>query len=126
MKRKILIGFMALMLCILFFHQVKIVESQSVLTRLNNPQVKGWLFGDAAQFAGEREWGTTGTADTLVVTGVDTSCAVFLTAKTATGTLRYDIKSAGDTIFVTSSGSETGGTDKYSYLIVYNAYGATD
>jgi len=96
------------------------------MNRLWNPQVKGFLYGSDAQFAGERLWATTGTLDTLVVSGVDTTCTVYLTPKTATGTLRYDVATSGDTVFVTSSGSETANTDKYSYLIVNSGYNASD
>jgi hypothetical protein len=96
------------------------------MNRLWNPQVQGFLYGKDAQFAGERTWGTTGTLDTLVVTGVDITCTVYLTPKTATGTLRYDVATAGDTVFVTSSGSETAATDKYSYLVIKNGYNASD
>ena len=93
---------------------------------LYNQQVQGWLYGKDAQFAGERIWGTTGTADTLVITGVDVTCVVMLTAKTAMGDLSYDIEAAGDTVFVTSGGSETAATDKYGYIVIKNGYNASD
>ena len=128
MKKTILsIGIISLIMAVLLLAVViRDTQAQLTLDRLRNPLIQGWMFGKDASFAGERTWGADGTADTLVVSNVDTTCVVFLTPKTATGTLRYDIKAAGDTIFVTSSGSETGGTDKYSYLIIRNGYGATD
>jgi len=92
----------------------------------NNILLDGWIFAPDQSLAGQRTWNTTGTLDTLLISGVDTTCVVFLTAKTATGTLRYDVATAGDTVFVTSSGSETGGTDKYNYFILRSVYGARD
>jgi hypothetical protein len=111
---------LVVLIALLFLGSAQIYQSTT------NLQVKGWLFGKDNSFSGENTWGTTGTADTLLISGVDTTCVVFITPKTASGTLRYDVATAGDTIFVTSSASETGGTDKYSYLIVRNGYGASD
>jgi len=90
-----------------------------------NYQIRGFLYGKDAQFAGERAWGTTGTADTLIVTGVDTSCVVFLTSKSDSVYFYYDVGSS-DTIFVTSNQSLTATTDKYSYLVIKNGYNASD
>lgn len=124
MRKDILRTLLAMVLIAFIAIQISAVSPTAVERHL---QVKGWLIGKAAQFAGERTWGTTGTADTLVITGVDTLCAVLLTPKT-TGieNLYYDIRSAGDTVFVTSDSSGTASTDKYSYVIIYNAYGASD
>jgi len=121
MKKKLFIAIILVALVALLF-----LGSAQIYQSTTNLQVKGWLFGKDNSFAGERTWGTNGTADTLTISGVDTTCVVFLTPKTATGTLRYDIATAGGSIFVTSTGSETGGTDKYSYMIIRNGYGATD
>lgn len=128
MKKKsfLKIGLFSLILAVAMLFMLQDINSQQIVERHNNPQILGWMFGKDASFAGERAWGYSGTLDTLVVSGVDITCSVYLTPKTATGTLRYDIKAAGDTIFVTSSGSETASSDKYAYLIVRNAYGATD
>ena len=94
---------------------------------LTNYQVKGWLFGKDISFAGERTWAKAATADTLVIPGVDTTCVVFLTAKTdSLINLQYDIRSAGDSVFVKSDTTGRAATDKYSYLIVRNGYDATD
>ena len=101
-------------------------DAQPIAGPFTNVQLKGWIFGGDAGIAGERTWAKSGTADTLLVSGVDITCVVFLCPKTATGTLRYDVATAGDTVFVTSSGSETATTDKYSYFIIRNGYGATD
>lgn len=117
-----------IMIAVVLISLFAVLGSQSITKVERNLQVKGWLFGNASDktWAGQTTWVTTGTADTLLVSGVDTTCVVFLAPKTATGTLRYDIATAGDTIFVTSSGSETGGTDKYAWIVIRNAYGATD
>ena len=94
---------------------------------LTNYQVKGWLFGKDISFAGERTWAKTGTLDTLLVPGVDTTCVVYLASKTTQiENLFYDVATAGDTVFVTADSAGTAATDKYSYLIVRNGYGATD
>lgn len=108
--------------CLLLMGQAKPIAGP-----FTNTLLKGWVFAPSQSICGQRAWGTTGSADTLVVSGVDTTCLVFLSNKTAiTGHLRYDIRAAGDTIFVTSDSSETASTDKYSYLIIRNAYGARD
>jgi hypothetical protein len=96
-------------------------------TEGHNFKVKGWLFGKDEEFVGQRDWGTTGLLDTLVISNVDTLCLVFLTGKTSnTGELYYDIATAGDTIFVTTEDTCTASTDKYNYMIVRNGYSATD
>lgn len=109
-----------LFLCFIFMGAAKVID------KVYNVQISGWMFGKDAQFAGERTWAKASTLDTLVITGVDTTCAVFLQAKTDTIChLKYDIRSAGDTVFVTSDSTGTT-TDKYSYLVIRNAYGASD
>jgi len=119
-------GFLLVLVSLLLLVVMQ-VQSQRHLDRLQNPMVIGWMFGQGNEFAGEQVWGYTGTADTLVITGLDTTCVVFLTAKTTDlENLYYDIHAAGDTLFVTSDSSGTADTDKYSYIIVRNAYGATD
>jgi hypothetical protein len=121
MKNKLLA-----LLVVIMFLSIVLFGAAQINGTLTNYQVKGWLFGKDAQFAGERTWAKTDTLDTLVVTGVDTTCAVFLQAKTTViKGLTYDIRSAGDSIFVESD-STGAATEKYSYLIVRNAYGATD
>jgi len=89
-----------------------------VLNPIWNVRLQGHLFADSL-ICGQKTWTTTGTADTLTIAGLDSSATVFLTPITATGTLRGSVGSNNDTVFVTSSGSETGGTDKYNYFIVW-------
>jgi len=121
---KIGLSFLLVSLLLLVVMQA---NSQRSTDRLHNPQVQGWIFGKSAGFAGERTWGYTSANDTIVITGIDTTCIVILTPKTTQiENLFYDIKSAGDTLFVTADSAGTAGTDKYSYLIVRNGYGATD
>jgi len=109
------IGLVLILLLVLgLFVLSEAVTPNRVITGL---QVKGWLWGTST-IRGTQTWGTTGTADTLLVSGVDTDCYVFLQAQTAMGNLRYTISADGDTVFVTSASSETGSTDKYNYWIV--------
>lgn len=105
-----------LIILILVLAMVVILWAQTPNRIITNLQVKGYLFGTIT-LRGERTWGVNGTADTLIIAGVDTNCFVYLTPLTATGTLRVN-SVVDDTIFVVSSGSETAATDKYNYLIV--------
>jgi Flp pilus assembly protein TadG len=92
-----------------------VMLSQRRLNNLSNVVLKGWVWAEN-NIANTRTWGVTGTADTVIVGGIPSDAHVFLTPNTATGTLRYSIN--GDTLFVTSSASETASTDKYDYLII--------
>jgi len=93
---------------------------------LTNPLLKGWLVNGSQKICGQRTWGTTGTADTLVISGLDTTDIVFVTPNTATGTLRTDISTNGDTCFVTSSASETATSDSYFWLVFKDGYNVTN
>lgn len=82
-----------------------------------NPKVEGWLFVDT-NVGGQRTWGVTGTADTLVVAGIDsTNFRVLVTPVTNIENMRASIGTNGDTVFVTSDSAQTAATDKYNWLI---------
>lgn len=113
MNKIIKIFLIALMLILII---LALLWTQTPNRIIYNLQVKGYLFGTST-LRGEQTWGYNGTLDTLVVSGVDANCYVYLTPLTATGVLSVTSVVA-DTIFVTSSTSETATTDKYNYLIL--------
>lgn len=126
-KKYLMMGLLFLFYAFTLLFISQQAQSQRSYYQLHNPLVQGWLFGQDACFAGERTWGYSGTKDTLLITKVDTTCIVILTAKTTQiENLFYDIKSAGDTVFVSADSAGVAATDKYSYLIIRNGYGATD
>lgn len=118
-------NFKILLLALLVVSLVAIAWENPRATHITqNLQVRGWVMaGPNNTVAGERTWGSAGTADTLLVTGVDTLTVVTLTPKVSKSFLKYQCEN--DTIFVSSDSSETTAT-KYSYFIVRNGYGATD
>lgn len=112
MKNKLLLNLA--LLVILFL--ASIIVAQGRWNPIHNPRVEGWLFLDT-NVGGQRTWGSDGTADTLVVAGVDSTFKVLMTPVTQIENIRALFSTNGDTIFVTADSAQTGGTDKYNWMI---------
>lgn len=87
--------------------------------RYTNLRIKGWLFADTS-WAGLRTWNKTGTVDTLVVSGIDTTCYFF--AFPADSSTKYALHSyisrKNDTVFVRSDTSLTASERKYNWMVL--------
>ncbi len=123
MKKNIIISILSLLLIFIIITGLV----QPISGPFTNTLFKGWWIVSGSKICIERTWGHTGTLDTVVITGLDTTCNVFLQPKTTQiENLIYDIQSGGDTLFVTADSAGTADTDKYSILIIQNAYNASD
>ena len=113
MKNKYFVILTVLVMCFL------IMASAVEYRRIHNLRVKGWLFGDTT-WCGLETWATTGTVDTLVASGVDTTCYFFVTSvdSTSKAPLFGDIGRKNDTVFVKCDSSVTADELKYCWMII--------
>jgi hypothetical protein len=87
--------------------------------RITNLRVKGWLFGDKDKWCGLKEWENSAKLDTIVCSGIDTTCMVFITGVDSTYArpLSAYICRNGDSIFVKSDSSLTS-EDAYNWMVI--------
>ena len=85
--------------------------------RETNLRIKGWLLTDTT-WSGLETWGKTGTVDTLVVAGIDTTFYFFVNAvdSTSKGPLHGYISRNDDTVFVRCDSSLTAAEFKYNWI----------
>ncbi len=87
--------------------------------RITNLRVKNWLFADDT-WAGLETWADTDSIDTLVVSGIDTTCYFFafpIDVSPGFPGLYGNISRNGDSIFVTCD-SVLAATNKYNWIVV--------
>lgn len=113
MSKKRIIGFVLLIVLI-----TAVFGARRIQNRFWDVKLQGWLWADDT-IAGQKAWGTTGTADTLVIAGIDSTSHVFIAPRAKTSGLRHTISSNGDTVFVTSDTSLTADTNTYDYFVIH-------
>lgn len=87
--------------------------------KLHNPWITGHPIA-ASTWAGLETWAKTGTVDTLVVTGIDTTWYVFISPvdSTSKGIMHTYISRDNDTVFVKCDSSLTANEFKYNWMVV--------
>ena len=87
--------------------------------KLTNPWIKGVPIATST-WAGLETWGTTGTADTFTVSGIDSTWYVFINAvdSTSTGLIHTYISRNGDSVFVRCDSSKTADEFKYNWMVL--------
>lgn len=87
--------------------------------RITNLRVKGWLFGDKDKWVGQKSWENAANLDTVAVSGIDTTCYIFLTwvDSAYTGPLSGYVSRNGDSIFVKTDSAVTS-SDKYNWMVI--------
>lgn len=114
MRNKKLIGILLALVVLV----TAVFGARRIQNRLWDVKLFGYLWADDT-VAGQKAWGTTGTADTLVLAGIDSTSHVFIMPRAKTSGLRHSISSNGDTVFVTSDTSLTATTDTYDYFVIH-------
>lgn len=103
----------AVVFLLCFFLIAGVVE----YTRFHNLRIKGWLFGDTS-WTGQQSWQVAGKVDTLLVSGIDEDCYLFLQADSVTCKVPlYVFDLVDDTAFVKCDSSLT--TDNgYDWMVI--------